>query len=336
MGQPYLGGGAAGGTGSEGDVGDASVVGAACGGVAKGGVGDVLDVGVGDAGSVVADALVVSACSVCEGAARVGTAGVALVMTTVWLLWVMVLFVHGLSWAWALATPGGGLGEHLWLVGLPALVVLAASGVWAGPRQSWRGVLTVGVVLVTALSMSVMSAVSGGSPGYAGSEVGVGGVGVGGVISDATAEGGAGAGSADAVGLGCAFVVSGVGGVCVTDGDVGIGGAPVIDVVGDADGGGVAGDVLEVGAGGGVLMVRVCRVRVLDVGVSPRPSWRRLPLVLLLVGVVDVMVSLMLLVLPRVVAGDAPGDADAAGGDAIKKKCFSNALGYTLVVLEVL
>ena len=37
---------------------------------------------------------------------------------------------------------------------------------------------------------------------------------------------------------------------------------------------------------------------------------------LLLVRLVDVMVLLMLLMLPEVVAGDAPGDSDAAGGDA--------------------
>ena len=53
-----------------------------------------------------------------------------------------------------------------------------------------------------------------------------------------------------------------------------------------------------------------------DVGVSPRHSWRRVPLVLVLVRVVDVMVFLMLLVLPGVVVWDAPGDVHAAGGDA--------------------
>ena len=36
----------------------------------------------------------------------------------------------------------------------------------------------------------------------------------------------------------------------------------------------------------------------------------------LLVRVVDVMVLLWLLVLPGVVVDDAPGDVDAAGGDA--------------------
>ena len=37
---------------------------------------------------------------------------------------------------------------------------------------------------------------------------------------------------------------------------------------------------------------------------------------LVLVRVVDVMMLLMLLVLPGVVVWDAPGDVDAAGGDA--------------------
>ena len=60
----------------------------------------------------------------------------------------------GCSWVWALATPGGGLVAHLWLAGLPVLAVLAASGVWAGPRQSWRG--------AKVLSMPVMFAVAGG------------------------------------------------------------------------------------------------------------------------------------------------------------------------------
>ena len=195
-------------------------------------------------------------------------------------------------------------------------MVLAASGVWARPCQSRQRVLMVGVVLVTVLSMSVISAVSGGSLGYADGEVGVGGVGVGDVIGDAAGGGGAGDDSADAVSLGCAVVVLGVGGVGDSDGDAGVGGAPVVDVVGDADGEEVAGNFFSaVGAGGGAPFVRVCRVRVRDVGVSPRHSWQRVPLMLLLVGVEDVMVSLMLLVLPGMVAGDAPGDTDAAGGD---------------------
>ena len=42
-------------------------------------------------------------------------------------------------WAWALATPGGGLGGRLWFVGSPVLAVLVACGVWACIRLSWRG-----------------------------------------------------------------------------------------------------------------------------------------------------------------------------------------------------
>ena len=56
------------------------------------------------------------------------------------------------------------------------------------------------------------------------------------------------------------------------------------------------------------------RLRV--VGLSPCHSWGGVPLVSLLVRVVDVMVLLWLLVLPGVVVDDAPGDVDAAGGDA--------------------
>ena len=37
-----------------------------------------------------------------------------------------------------------------------------------------------------------------------------------------------------------------------------------------------------------------------DVGASPRDSWRRVPLVLLIMGLVDVMVLFMLMVLPKV------------------------------------
>ena len=68
----------------------ASVDGVVCSGVAEGGVGDSLGVGVCDAGSVVGDAPVVSACSVREGAVWGGMIGVALIMTTVWVLWVVV------------------------------------------------------------------------------------------------------------------------------------------------------------------------------------------------------------------------------------------------------
>ena len=52
------------------------------------------------------------------------------------------------------------------------------------------------------------------------------------------------------------------------------------------------------------------------VGFSPPNSWRRVPLVPLLVRVVDVVVLLRLFVLPGVVIDDAPGDVDAVGGDA--------------------
>ena len=57
-------------------------------------------------------------------------------------------------------------------------------------------------------------------------------------------------------------------------------------------------------------------VRLRVVALSPRHSWWRVPLVSLLVRVVDVMVLLWLFVLPGVVVDDAPGDVDAAGGDA--------------------
>ena len=56
-------------------------------------------------------------------------------------------------------------------------------------------------------------------------------------------------------------------------------------------------------------------MRLCVVGLFPRHSWRRVPLVSLLLRVVDVMVLLWLLVLPGVVVDDAPGDVDAAGGD---------------------
>ena len=57
-------------------------------------------------------------------------------------------------------------------------------------------------------------------------------------------------------------------------------------------------------------------MRLRAVGLSPRHSWRRVPLVSLLVRVVDLLVLLWLLVLPGLVVDDAPGDVDAAGGDA--------------------
>ena len=136
----------------------ALVDGVVCGGVAEGGVGDTLGVGVGDAGSIVGDAPVVSACSVREGAVGSGIYG-----------WCganddnSVGVVDGgsgrelapwWSWARALATPGGGIGRHLCLVGVPVSVVLAASGVWACSRHSCWG--------ASVLSMPLMFAVAGG------------------------------------------------------------------------------------------------------------------------------------------------------------------------------
>ena len=59
--------------------------------LAESGVDDALGVGVTDAGSVVGNAPVVIACSVCEAAAGGGMAGVALLMTTMLVLWVMIL-----------------------------------------------------------------------------------------------------------------------------------------------------------------------------------------------------------------------------------------------------
>ena len=100
---------------------------------------------------------------------------VPLVMTTVRVLQVIDLGVSSpvdgrrRCLAWALATPGGGLGGRLWSGGSPVLAVLVASGVWACPRQLWRRVL-----MVTVLLMSVTSAVAGVAPGYAEGEVGVG------------------------------------------------------------------------------------------------------------------------------------------------------------------
>ena len=154
----------------------------------------------------------------------------------------------------------------LWLVGSPVLVVLAASVVWACPRRSWRVLLMVGVVQVTVLFMLVTSAVAGGSPGYVEGEVGVGDDGVGGVIGVAAVEGGAGDGPADAVGVGCAGAVLGVGAVGDAYGDVGVGGATGVGVFGDADGDGAAGDALAVGAAGGAPKVRMPGV----LGAGPR------------------------------------------------------------------
>ena len=66
---------------------------------------------------------------------------------------------HRLFRAWALATPARKPGLRCWLVSLPVLAVLVASGVGAAPRHSWRRVplamLMVRVVQVMVLWMSV-------------------------------------------------------------------------------------------------------------------------------------------------------------------------------------
>ena len=94
--------------------------GAACGGVAEGGVGDALGVGAGDAGSVIGEVLVVSACSVREGAAGGGMVGAVLVGTTVWALWVVVPALSsrlaGLGCGPLLLLAEGLLGICGWLV----------------------------------------------------------------------------------------------------------------------------------------------------------------------------------------------------------------------------
>ena len=191
------------------------------------------------------------------------------------------------------------------------------------------------------------------------------------VVGDAAGEGGAGDGPVAAVGVGSAGDGSGGGAAGDADGDVGAGCAPYVGAVSDADGEGAAGDALVRGAAGDAPTVRVPQVMgaglrlggcwwfwvvpspgggrcwsvgapvlaVLvasgDVGASPRHSWWRVPLVLLMVRVVDVMVLLMLMVLPRVgalwvvvlrvvsvvtgdaggegVVGDAPDDVHAMG-----------------------
>ena len=135
MGKPYSGGVAAGGT-----VMWASVAGVVCGGVAEGGVGDALGVGVGDARSVVGDAPVDSPCSVCKGAAGGGMVGVALVITSVWVLsvvvraWVVVGLGprHSSRRAWWVFVVGwfaglGGVGR-LWCLGMPSPIMAGGGG----------------------------------------------------------------------------------------------------------------------------------------------------------------------------------------------------------------
>ena len=169
---------------------------------------------------------------------------------------------------------------------------------------------------------------------------------VGGFVGDAAGEGGAADRPVDAIGVGSAGDASSVGAAGDADGDVGAGGAPGLSAVGDADGEGAAGDALVAGAAGAAPTIGVPQVMgaglrmggrwwfravaspgggrcwlvgapvlaVLvasgDVEASPRHSWWRVPVVLLMVRVVDVMVLLLLMVLPRV---GALGD-DAAGG----------------------
>ena len=153
MGEPYPAACAAGGTDSDGDVGDVLADGAAYGGVAEGGVGDAPGVGVlGDADveGVVGDAPGVSAAGDAfldgEGAAGGVTAatpagdddseGVAGDGSG-------CEFAYG--WSSAVLGVGPRFSGRLWSVGLPVLAGLVASAVWACPRQT-RRVLMVRVV----------------------------------------------------------------------------------------------------------------------------------------------------------------------------------------------
>ena len=96
----------------------------------KGAAGDAM------VGGVAADSLL----------GRVLRITVPLVMTTLRWLQLMVLGVgprmggRRRFWTWALATPGGWSGRRWWSVGSPVLAVFVASGVGAAPRQSWRRV----------------------------------------------------------------------------------------------------------------------------------------------------------------------------------------------------
>ena len=153
MQKPYSGGVAAGGT-----VMWASVAGVVCGGVAEGGVGDALGVGVVDACSVVGDAPVVSACSVCKGAAGGGMVGVALVMTTMWVLSVVVRGVSS-------RLGGSGLGPSPLLaeglVGICGWLVCRSRWCWP-PLVFGHALANHGGGRGTVLLMAVMFAVAGG------------------------------------------------------------------------------------------------------------------------------------------------------------------------------
>ena len=128
----------------------ASVDGAACGGVAEGGVGGALGVGVGDAP-------VVSACSVREGVAGGGMVGVALVLTTVWALWVVVPGVSSRSGGRGCG-PSPLLAEGL--VGICGWLVCRSRWCWP-PLVSGHALANLGGG-PTVLSMPVMFAVVGG------------------------------------------------------------------------------------------------------------------------------------------------------------------------------
>ena len=177
----------------------------------------------------------------------------------------------------------GGVG-CLWCLGMPSPIIAGA----------------------TVLSIPPTFALAGGQPGYAVGEVGAGGVDAGDVIVDAACEGGASDGPADAVCVGCAAVVLGVGGVVGADGDVGVIGSLGVVVVGD-----VAGGVFATGARGGAPMVRVPG----PLGAGPLRQGISSPLLAEGAagvaacegggcdGVVDAV-------------GAAPGDVHAEGGDA--------------------
>ena len=154
---------------------------------------------------------------------------------------------------------------------------------------------------------------------------------------DADGEGGSGGGPADAVGDGSIDDAPGVGAAGDADGEGAADGAPRVGAASDANDEGVAGDAMVHGTAGDALTVRVLQLMDVGlrmggrrwfwaravgtrgggssgscwsvggpvlavlvasgVGAAPRDSWRRVPWVLLMVRVVDVMVLLMPMVL---------------------------------------